>query len=231
MHTRSTRHSQAPPARDTSSPEASSPAASQNGSQGWSPVPGSDVARASDSTTNRAAAECIALLEQGLALIEALEDEDYTASPRAFETGGAQEDVWSSPGAHTRHLLDFIDCILSGIDAQRIDYTARKRRPDIESDREAGRRAIVRAIEGLDAIRHLRGDRPLEVRPEPGQAWTRSTFARELQFVSGHAVHHHALIRMTLATLSIEAPPEFGVAPSTLAYRAEAGASPRVEAD
>lgn len=185
-----------------------------------------------DSETARTADECIALLEQGLALVGALEDEDYTAAPpwsTAPDDDGTRDartaPTWSSPAAHTRHLLDFIDCLLAGIDAQRIDYTARKRRPEVESSREAGRRALVDAIEGLERIRSLDAERRLEVRPEPGQSFTRSTLARELQFVTGHAVHHHALIRMTLALRGIEVPAEYGISPSTLAYQAAASKS------
>ena len=180
-----------------------------------------------DAETARAADECIALLEQGLALVEALEDEDYTTAPpwstppRDDGTRDARTaPTWSSPAAHTRHLLDFVDCLLAGIDAQRVDYTARKRRTEVESSREGGRRALVHAIEGLERIRGLDAERRLEVRPEPGQSFTRSTLARELQFVTGHAVHHHALIRMTLALRGIEVPAEYGVAPSTLAHQA-----------
>lgn len=168
----------------------------------------------------RATEECIELLQQGLSLVEALADEDYS-SPNANSNTSAQEQgAWSSPGAHTRHLLDFVSCLLVGIDARRIDYTARKRRPEVEISRIIGRREIIRSIEGLERIQHLEPEYSLEVRPEPQQDWTRSTLARELQFVSGHAVHHHALIRMTLAHRGIEAPRDYGFAPSTLAYRA-----------
>jgi len=168
---------------------------------------------------SRAADELIELLQQGYALAASLSDEDYAASIQT-ETDGAVAS-WASPGAHTRHLLDFVGCLLSGMDAQRIDYTARKRRGEVETNREVGRREIESAIEGLERIRHLEGRLPVEVRPEPDQDWTRSTVARELQFVSTHVLHHHALIRLTLAQRGVEAPPEFGVAPSTLRYRAE----------
>lgn len=162
---------------------------------------------------SRAANECIEFLLEGGALIEALADEDY-----AFPCEGS---AWSSPGAHTRHFLDFVDCLLTGIDAQRIDYTARKRRSDVEESRMVGCREIALAVEGLERIRHLDGRLPLEVRPEPNQDWTRSTLSRELQFVSGHVVHHQALIRMTLAHRGVEAPSNYGVAPSTRAHREE----------
>ena len=169
------------------------------------------------SELSRAADELIELLQQGHALTASLSDEDYATS---IETEGTVAS-WASPGAHTRHLLDFVGCLLSGIDARRIDYTARKRRGEVEAIREVGRREIESAIEGLEGIRHLDGRLPVDVRPEPGQDWTRSTVSRELQFVSTHVLHHHALIRLTLAQRGVEAPPEFGVAPSTLRYRAE----------
>lgn len=172
-----------------------------------------------ESELSRAADALIDLLRQGYALIDALSDEDYAASLET--TTQATDATWASPGAHTRHLLDFVGCLLAGIDAQRIDYTARKRRPEVETHREVGRQQIERAIDGLERIRNLDGRTPIEVRPEPGQDWTRSSLSRELQFVSTHVIHHHALIRLTLALRGVEAPPEFGVAPSTLAYRAE----------
>lgn len=175
------------------------------------PVRGSELSRAADAL--------IDLLRQGHALIDALSDEDYAASLET--TTQAADAAWASPGAHTRHLLDFVGCLLAGIDAQRIDYTARKRRSEVETHREFGRQQIERAIDGLERIRELAGRTPIEVRPEPGQGWTRSSLSRELQFVSTHVLHHHALIRLTLAVRGVEAPPEFGVAPSTLAYRAE----------
>lgn len=166
----------------------------------------------------RAADELVELLRQGHALIEALSDEDYAAK---IETPSqAANASWASPGEHTRHLLDFVGCLLAGIDAQRIDYTARKRQPEVETRREVGQREVARAIDGLERIRHLDGRLPIEVRPEPEQDWTRSSLSRELQFVSTHVIHHHALIRLTLALQGIETPPGYGVAPSTLAYHA-----------
>ncbi|CAM9831131.1 unnamed protein product, partial [Discosporangium mesarthrocarpum] len=184
---------------------------------GTSGAPAPEPSRSSEAT--RAANALIELLHQGHALVEALSDEDYAAS---LETKTQAADAtWASPGAHTRHLLDFVDCLLDGLDAQRIDYTARKRRSEVETRREAGRRQLERALEALECLRELEGRMPLEVRPEPGQDWTRSSLSRELQFISTHVIHHHALIRLTLTLRGIEAPAEFGVAPSTVAYRAE----------
>lgn len=179
--------------------------------EGWERYP--------DSALSRAASELIELLRQGHALVASLSDEDYGASTETTIEGAVAR--WASPGAHVRHLLDFVGCLLSGLDAQRIDYTARKRRGQIETDRERGRQAIEQAIERLEQIRHLEGRLPVDVRPEPDQDWTRSSLARELQFVSTHVLHHHALMRLTLAQRGVETPPDFGIAPSTLRHRTE----------
>lgn len=179
--------------------------------------PAADAGRSDE--LGRAADALIELLRRGRDLLESLPDDDYAAPLET--TTQATDATWASPGAHTRHLLDFVDCLLSGIDARRIDYTARKRRPEVETSRDAGAGRIERAIAGLERLREHDGRMPIEVRPESGQDWTRSTLSRELQFVSHHVVHHHALIRLTLAVRGVEAPPELGIAPSTLAHRAE----------
>ncbi len=163
---------------------------------------------------NRTVDECAEALSQGLDLIDALSPEDY-AHPE-------EHSVWTSPGAHTRHMLDFLDCLLTGLDAQRVDYTARKRRIEVERSQTVGLREIQRCIESLDHLRTLDGRLRLDVRCDANQEWSSSTLARELQFVTAHVIHHYALIRMTLAHRGIEAPYEYGVAPSTLAYRAAA---------
>jgi hypothetical protein len=49
-----------------------------------------------------------------------------------------------------------------------------------------------------------------------------SSIDRELQVLSSHTIHHFALIAMTLRLHGVEMPPDFGMAPSTLRYQAEA---------
>ena len=165
-------------------------------------------------TMNQTAEGCADVLRQGFELIEALADEEY-----AFDVFEGGSPVWSSPGAHTRHILDYLDCLLTGLDAQRIDYTNRKRRLDVEQSRTVGLREIERSTESLERLTHLESQLPLDVRSDMNQEWSKSTLSRELQFVIGHVIHHYALIRLTLAHRGIEAPSEYGVAPSTLAHR------------
>jgi hypothetical protein len=163
-------------------------------------------------TMNQTAKECADVLQQGFDLVEALADEQY-----AFDVFEGGSSIWSSPGAHTRHVLDFLDCLLTGLDAKRIDYTNRKRRLNVEQSRTVGLREIERAIASLERLTHLEAQLPLDVRSDMNQEWSKSTLSRELQFVIGHVIHHYALIRLTLAHRGIEAPSDYGVAPSTLA--------------
>jgi hypothetical protein len=53
----------------------------------------------------------------------------------------------------------------------------------------------------------------------PAGPWSRSTAARELQFLVSHTVHHYALIAFILRANGIDPGADFGVAPSTLAHR------------
>jgi uncharacterized damage-inducible protein DinB len=55
----------------------------------------------------------------------------------------------------------------------------------------------------------------------PGEpdTWTRSTVARELQFLLSHTVHHYALVAIRLRLAGREPAAGFGVSPSTLRFR------------
>ncbi|MFO0688108.1 MAG: DinB family protein [Myxococcota bacterium] len=159
-----------------------------------------------------ASRDCARLLEQGRELVAGLAPEEYGA---CFDEG-----TFSSTGAHLRHVIDYLDCLLAGVDARSIDYTARRRCPEIETSREAGLRELARCIEALDKLDPRRERFTVDVRCDEGDPWVGSTLARELGFVASHTVHHFALIRLTLARCGRRTAPEFGVSPSTLAHRA-----------
>ncbi|MHA7838961.1 MAG: lysophospholipid acyltransferase family protein [bacterium] len=164
-----------------------------------------------DDRTASPARDCMRLLEEGGALLEALADEHFALDPEAMP--GA------TPGAHTRHVIDYVDCLLSGIDAGIVDYTARKRRPEIESDREVALREIDRCCRELESLTSLDAAKTLRVRTDEGEDWTQSSLARELRFVSSHTVHHYSLIRLALSRLGVATPDSYGVSASTLAHR------------
>ena len=51
-----------------------------------------------------------------------------------------------------------------------------------------------------------------------GDVLSQSTFARELQFLASHTVHHYALISIASRMQGIMPAEGFGIAPSTLKY-------------
>lgn len=157
-------------------------------------------------------------LRQALRLLEGLSDHAYAATPRGFAPHRA--------GAHLRHVLEFYQCFLEGIDLSHIDYDARRRDQAVESCRHAAAAAIRSIIRSLATCPGLRGERIIWIRVEDAEANAvpecnmESSISRELQVLSSHTVHHFALIAMTLRMHGVELDPGFGMAPSTLRHLA-----------
>lgn len=158
----------------------------------------------------------IHFLEQGLDLLAALDDRQY-AAPGLFGQASA--------GAHLRHVIDCYRCFLGGLESRKVDYDARERDRRIETDRDVAAGAIAQIIDRLQGLTDsvLELDVQIQVDTaawEQGKdLWTRSTGARELQFLLSHTVHHYALIALILRGHGFDPGNEFGVAPSTLEYR------------
>ncbi|MEC9400601.1 MAG: DinB family protein [Myxococcota bacterium] len=159
------------------------------------------------------------VLEQGLELIGNICPNEYAAAPCGIQA--------SSIGAHYRHHLEHVQILLVARPGQLIDYDNRERDPLIETDRDV---AIERTEQLLGNLRLLSEDdldRPLEmahrtcVKDSPRIA--RSTLRRELLFLTSHAIHHYALMKLVLELTGHRLDASFGVMPSTLAHLAEQG--------
>ncbi len=151
-------------------------------------------------------------LRQALRLLERLDDTAYANSPRGLAPHRA--------GAHLRHIVEFYQCFLDGLESSHIDYDARRRSLAIEQNREAAASAIRAIIRTLETSRDLRSERIVWVRVEDGEGYVESSVSRELQALSSHTIHHFALIAVTLRLHGVEIDPDFGMAPSTLRYLA-----------
>lgn len=164
------------------------------------------------------AADNVAYLEQALALVGRLRDEDYTRH--------AQPAYGSGIGSHLRHCLDHYLNFFSGLAAGRIDYDARARDPRIEQQRSHALAVMKELLAQLQALAGQDGDRAIQVKmdcgdqQDPNSWWTGSTVRRELQFLISHTVHHYALIAMILRLQNLDPGAGFGVAPSTLRFQA-----------
>jgi hypothetical protein len=155
-------------------------------------------------------------LRQALRLLERLDDSVYSSTAPGFAPHRA--------GAHLRHILEFYQCFLDGLEGSRIDYDMRRRDESIERSRHTAAIAIRTIIRALAT--RAEQERIVWVRMEDADSvgvrdtFMESSISRELQALSSHTVHHFALIAMTLRAHGVQMDPDFGMAPSTLRHLA-----------
>jgi uncharacterized damage-inducible protein DinB len=156
----------------------------------------------------------LAYLRQGSDLIRRLTDEQYAATTVNGRRAGV--------GAHFRHVFDHYRSFLDGLERGRVDYDRRDRDLQVEHERAAALATCTELAERLERAALADATRPLDVLVDCGEPGTRvvshSTFARELQFLVSHTVHHYAVIALLLRARGVEPGQDFGVAPSTLKF-------------
>ena len=160
----------------------------------------------------------LASLRQAITLLEQIDDETYGASPPSLSPHRV--------GGHLRHILEFYECFLDGLDTSHIDYDARKRDQAVETSRGAALGKTHSIMKRMESSAALRGDAIVWVRVEDAHSariddcYITSSVSREMQVLSSHTVHHFALIATTLKAFGIELDRNFGMAPSTLRHNA-----------
>lgn len=156
-------------------------------------------------------------LQQALDLLRNLDDAAYAQSPNGLEPHRA--------GGHLRHIIEFYECFLHGMERGFIDYDARARDPRVETNRAIAMVRIQQLLARLMELERLECDARLWVRAEASDSkgvlgnFLSSSVGRELQALSSHTIHHFALMAITLRAFGAPVPREFGVAPSTLRYQ------------
>ena len=148
-------------------------------------------------------------LTRGMCLITSIDDITYCRT--ANGTG--------SVGGQFRHNLDFAGCLLNGVKNGLIDYNDRERDIRVETDRQYAAMRFASVMRRLSELNPRIMGKSLLVRSEVDNCmWLPSSFAREVEFVHSHTVHHHALIAEKLAGFGVKIVENFGVAPSTLKF-------------
>jgi len=152
-------------------------------------------------------------LRQAYVLVNELDDTTFLTSPNGF--------VPHRVGSHLRHVLEFYECFLQGLESGRIDYDRRRRDVTVENSRRVAAARIAAIICSLERTT-LNAHRMLAVRMENDEdgVYIHSSIGRELQALSSHTIHHFALIGVTLRLHGFPIDPEFGMSPSTLRYHA-----------
>ena len=153
---------------------------------------------------------CVAVLRQGSRIVANIPDDVYVALTPLSPRG--------SIGAHFRHILNFYDQFLLGVNESRIDYNRRERDTSLERNRAKALIKLEQTISRLEQVQLPDLNEQLLVSMEHRGAWSRSSVLRELDFLLSHTVHHYSLIALLLRIYEIDPGEEFGVAPSTLEY-------------
>ncbi|NNE68546.1 MAG: DinB family protein, partial [Pyrinomonadaceae bacterium] len=124
-------------------------------------------------------------IRKGIALIEHLDDEAYTAKPESP----------ASVGSHFRHNLDFGTNLIRGLEKGELDYSKRDRDIEVETNRDYAIDRFNSLLLSLSAITESDLKKPITVRSEVDDSlWVESSLLRELEFIHSHTVHHYALI-------------------------------------
>ncbi len=131
--------------------------------------------------------------------------------------------VFSTIGPHLRHCIDHAVCFLRGLRSGVIEYDARDRDLRIESDADYYREVARSVMEQLAAIPPATLGNAIKVcqisAPDAPLTTVDSTIERELLFLSGHTIHHLAIVTQLAKERGIAIAPELSVAFSTAAHR------------
>jgi hypothetical protein len=129
----------------------------------------------------------------------------------------------SSAGTHMRHILDHYLALQDGLNQGLVNYNKRNRFSNVESCPQTALLAWQKIEQWLKEVSLLDADFPLTIACETSvnktqNTYTKSTLARELVFVSSHAVHHFSLLAVINSLLGNIDEDNFGIAPSTATY-------------
>jgi hypothetical protein len=147
-------------------------------------------------------------------LIQSISEEEYRRNILSLSN--------STIGQHTRHILEFFECLIDSQQTKMVNYDARKRDFTLEQNKEYTLNFIENIIFQIEFV-----NIPLELIQEymienkTTKVRIDSNYFRELSYNIEHTVHHQALIKVALFELSIisRVDEHFGVADSTISIR------------
>jgi hypothetical protein len=125
----------------------------------------------------------------------------------------------SSIGQHIRHIVEFYLCLFS--EKNYVNYDERERNLLIENSPTYTQEVLETlkvTLQNLDFDRELIFKHSLNDQ----EVFLNTSYARELIYLGEHTVHHFALIKIGITALCLELDLDqnFGVADSTIKYRA-----------
>jgi uncharacterized damage-inducible protein DinB len=161
-------------------------------------------------TIKKANIEILQQLKFVLAQIEAV---DYKKPLKVLNN--------STIGQHNRHIVEFYQCLFLGIDSKIVDYDARKRDLQLETDLNYSIAVMDEIIEKFHCNFEDTNLKLLVNLGSESATNVSTTFQRELTYLIEHSIHHLAIINIALrdSYAQIEIPRNFGVAFSTIIHQ------------
>lgn len=161
------------------------------------------------------------LMEDAKLYLHQIDDTQYTSTIPILSH--------STIGQHTRHFIEFFQCLLQQVPTTIIDYDKRIRNTVIESNPAAAIQAIDHILTQLpeqtpEKEITLISDYGIEC---ANCVEVSTNFRRELIYNIEHTIHHLAIIKIGLLSIAPEIvlPAHFGIAPSTVKHQLKAVAS------
>lgn len=126
-------------------------------------------------------------------------------------------------GQHIRHILEFYQSVLNGLDTKIVNYDNRKRNLLIETDKDFAIQIIENInnhllLDILDETIVLEGNFCAD---EDEKKQVKTSVFRELAYCLEHSIHHQALIKVGLLEVNCLSyiDETFGLAPATIRFR------------
>jgi hypothetical protein len=159
---------------------------------------------------------CLHILSQLNDLVTQISEEDYAKPSEALSQG--------TIGQHLRHTLEFFVCFEMGFGQGVINYDKRGHDKIIERDKFVALAALDRIAAFIQSLNENK-----RLKLEVGYDLTHEEFicidtnaTRELVYNIEHAVHHMAIMKIGIREIAsyIKLPLDFGIAASTIRYKA-----------
>ncbi len=131
----------------------------------------------------------------------------------------------STIGQHTRHIIEFYNCLTEQSDSAPviINYANRRRDYRIESEPDYALQVVGVVLQKLHELDVEKTCMLNCAEHGVNDLLVQSTIARELIYNIEHTIHHLAIVKIALkvALPDLTLPEHFGVAPSTIRHRQE----------
>ena len=122
-------------------------------------------------------------------------------------------------GAHTRHIIELLQCAIDGHYSGTVDYINRTRNLDIETNKEIAL-SVLASLDQYYQLPDKKLNLTIDCVDNAIEPIVTTTYYREIVYNIEHTIHHLALIKVALVELKLNiVDANFGMAYSTIKYQ------------